>query len=139
VSERRYFAGTDQTIEIVLDAAATGGELGVMTLRLPPGAGSPPHRHNKESETFVVREGELEVDLEGEAQTIMPGEAIFLPRGALHSFVSPAGALVAVLIVPAGLEEFFRATCPTEPDGPLPDEGTVAAALERHGLDFSGA
>jgi quercetin dioxygenase-like cupin family protein len=138
VSELRYFAGSEQTVEIVLDAAATGGELALMTLRMPPGAGAPPHRHTLESETLVVREGSLSVDVEGASRVLGPGEAVFLARGALHSFVAEAGAVVDVLAVPAGLEEFFRTVSPLEPDAPAPEPDVVAAALERHGLDFSG-
>jgi quercetin dioxygenase-like cupin family protein len=138
VSELRYFAGSPQTIEIVLDGAATGGELALMTLRMPPGSGSPLHRHTLESETLVVREGSLAVELEGEGRQLGPGGAVHLPRGALHSFATEAGAVVDVLAVPAGLEEFFRAICALEPGAPPPDQAVVAAALERHGLDFSG-
>ena len=139
MSELRHFLGTGQTIEIVLDGDATGGELAVMTLRMPPGAGAPPHRHTQESETLVVREGTLAVSVEGVRRSLAAGEAAHLPRGALHSFVSEEGAVVDVLALPAGLEDFFRAICPLDPDAPAPDPADVAAALERHGLDFSGA
>jgi quercetin dioxygenase-like cupin family protein len=138
VSERLYFAGSEQTIEIVLDGAATAGELALMTLRMPPGAGSPLHRHTLESETLVVRDGSLAVEVDGERRELGPGEAVFVARGALHSFRSDAGAVVQVLAVPAGLEEFFRAICVADPDAPPPDPADVAAALDRHGLDFSG-
>jgi quercetin dioxygenase-like cupin family protein len=139
VSELRHFPGSEQTIEIVLDGAATGGELAVMTLRMPPGAGSPLHRHALESETLVVREGALTVVREGERLSIAQGEAVHLPRGTLHSFVSDGGAVVDVLALPAGLEDFFRVVCALEPDAPPPGAAQVAAAVERHGLDFSGA
>ena len=138
MSELRYFLGSEQTIEIVLDAGATGGELALMTLRMPPGAGAPPHRHTLESETLVLREGSLAVEVEGERRDVKPGDAVHLPRSVLHSFVSESGAVVDVLVVPAGLEEFFRTICPLDPDAPAPDPADLAAALERHGLDFSG-
>jgi quercetin dioxygenase-like cupin family protein len=139
VSELLHFPGSGQTIEIVLDAAATDGELSLLRLRLPAGAGAPLHRHTQESETLAVREGELEVELEGDRRTLRPGEAVFLPRGSLHAFRSPGGGVVDVLAVPAGLEEFFRVACVADPADPPPDPTDVAAALERHGLDFSGA
>ena len=138
MSELRHFLGTEQTIEIVLDGDATGGELALMTLRMPAGAGAPPHRHTLESETIVLREGILVVEVEGERRELGPGGAVHLRRGVLHSFVSEGGAVVDVLVVPAGLEDFFRVICPLDPDAPAPDPADLAAALERHGLDFSG-
>jgi quercetin dioxygenase-like cupin family protein len=138
MSELRHFLGTEQTIEIVLDGDATGGELALMTLRMPAGAGAPPHRHTLESETIVIREGILVVEVEGERRELGPGGAVHLRRGVLHSFVSEGGAVVDVLVVPAGLEEFFRTICTLEPDAAPADPGAIAAAVERHGLDFSG-
>ena len=138
MSEVRHFLGSTQTIEVVLDGAATGGELALMTLRMPPGAGSPLHRHTLETETLVVRDGLLAVEVEGERRELGPGGAVHLRRGVLHSFVSERGAVVDVLVVPAGLEDFFRTICPLEPDAPAADPAVTAAALERHGLDFSG-
>lgn len=138
MSELRYFPGSEQTIEIVLDSAATGAELALMTLRMPPGAGSPLHRHTLETETLVVRDGVLAVEIESERRELGPGAAVHLGRGVLHSFVSEGGAVVDVLVVPAGLEEFFRAICTREPDAPPADPAVIAAAVERHGLDFSG-
>jgi quercetin dioxygenase-like cupin family protein len=139
VREILHVPGGEQTIEIVLDGAATGGELALLTLRMPPGAGSPLHRHTLESETLVVREGSLAVELDGERRDLGPGDALHVPCGALHSFRSEAGAVVDVLAVPAGLEGFFRAVCSREADAPPPDPAEVAAAVERHGLDFGGA
>ena len=138
MSELRHFPGSSQTIEIVLDGTATGGELAVMTLRVPPGAGAPAHRHTLESETLLVREGSLAVEVEGERRDLRTGSAVHIPRGVLHAFVSDSGAVVDVLVLPAGLEDFFRAICALEPDAPPADPAVVAAAMERHGLDFSG-
>jgi quercetin dioxygenase-like cupin family protein len=139
VIELRHFPGSEQTIEIVLDAAATGGALALLTLRMPPGTGAPPHRHHREDETLLVREGELWVQLGGDERTLGPGEAAFLPQGSLHAFRSDGGAVVDVIAVPAGLEEFFRVLCPLDPDAPPPSDEEVAAATERAGLDFSGS
>jgi quercetin dioxygenase-like cupin family protein len=138
MSEVRHFPGSAQTVEIVVDGAATSGELALMTLRMPPGAGAPLHRHALETETLVVREGALTVEIEGDRRELGPGGVVHVRLGALHAFVSETGAVVDVVVVPAGLEEFFRTICPLEPDASPPDPALVAAAAERHGLDFSG-
>jgi quercetin dioxygenase-like cupin family protein len=137
-TELRHFPGSAQTIEILLDAAASGGALALMTLHMPPGAGAPPHRHTKERETLLVREGELLVELEGEERVVGPGAAVFMPLGSLHRFHSDGGAVVDVVAVPAGLEEFFRVVCSEDPEAPPAPEDVLHAALERAGLDFSG-
>ena len=138
MSELRYFPGTEQTIEILLDGSRTDGALSLMRLRLPPGAGAPRHRHRLEAETLLVVSGELWVELEGQERVLPEGEAIHLPVGSLHAFRSDPGAVVDVIATPAGLEEFFRVVCTTERDGPPPAEDEVRAAFERAELDFSG-
>jgi mannose-6-phosphate isomerase-like protein (cupin superfamily) len=123
----------------VLDAAASGGALSFMRLRMPPGTGAPPHRHHRETETLLVREGDLRVRLAGEEERALgPGEAVFLPLGSLHEFRSEGGAAVDVIAVPGGLEEFFRVLCAEDPDAPPPPDEEVRAVMERLGLDFSG-
>ncbi len=139
MTELRYFPGTEQTIEILLDGAATGGVLSLMRLRMPPGAGAPRHRHTREAETLLVVDGELRVELDAVERTLRGGEAVFLPQSSLHAFHSDARATVDVVATPAGLEEFFRVVCPLEPDAPPPAEDEARTALERAGLDFSGA
>ncbi|HZG35433.1 MAG TPA: cupin domain-containing protein [Gaiellaceae bacterium] len=139
MAELRHFPGSDQTIEIVFDGDATGGALALLTLRMPPGAGAPPHRHHRETETLLVREGELTVAIGGEERMLGPGEAAFLPQGSLHGFRSDGGAVVDVIAVPAGLERFFRVLCSQDPDAPPPSDDDVREAVERAGLDFSGS
>ena len=139
MSELRYFPGTEQTIEILLDGAQTDGALSLMRLRMPPGAGAPRHRHRLEAETLVVVEGELWVELEARERVLAEGEAIHLPVGSLHAFRSDPGAVVDVVATPAGLEELFRAVCTADPDAPPPADDDVRAAFERAGVDFSGA
>ncbi|HYI75149.1 MAG TPA: cupin domain-containing protein [Gaiellaceae bacterium] len=136
--ELRHFPGSEQTIEIVLDGADTGGLLALFRLRMPPGAGAPPHRHGREAETVVVLEGELWAEVDGVERTLGPGEAVHLPQGSLHAFRADTGAVVDVIATPAGLEDFFRVACPLEAAAPPPAEDDVRAALERAGLDFSG-
>jgi quercetin dioxygenase-like cupin family protein len=139
VNKLRYFPGTEQTIEILLDGAETDGALSLMRLRMPPGAGAPRHRHRLEAETLVVVEGTLWVELEGQERVLAEGEAIHLPVGSLHAFRSDPGGVVDVVATPAGLEEFFRVVCTADPDDPPPADDDVRAAFERAELDFSGA
>ena len=139
MTELRFFPGSEQTIEILLDGTQTDGALSLMRLRMPPGAGAPLHRHRLEAETLVMVSGELRVELEGVEHVLGEGEAIHLLAGSLHAFRTAQGAVVDVVTTPAGLEDFFRVVCTAAPDDPPPAEEDVRAAFERAGLDFSGA
>ncbi len=50
-----------EPVEILVDGAATGGRVAVVTQVSPPGGGPPPHLHTREDETFTVLEGEYEM------------------------------------------------------------------------------
>jgi quercetin dioxygenase-like cupin family protein len=139
VTETRYFPGGDQRLDILVDGAATDGALTLLRLYLPAGAAAGAHRHTRESETVVVREGELWVVLEGQRHELEPGDAIHLPQRSLHSFGSDGGAVVDIVAVPAGLEDFFRVVCSDDAAAPPPPADDVRAAAERAGLDFSGS
>jgi quercetin dioxygenase-like cupin family protein len=88
----------------------TGGAYSLTDSVVPPGGGPPPHVHHWEDEAFWVLEGELEV-LVGEASFLAAaGSFVHLPKGVRHSYenVGPEPARFLTLIVPAGLEKFFK-------------------------------
>ena len=49
----------------------------------PGGAPHPPHHHDHE-ETFLVREGEIEVTIEGKAHRVGPGSVVFVASNQEH-------------------------------------------------------
>jgi quercetin dioxygenase-like cupin family protein len=102
----------------------------LLELELEPGSGAGPHAHTHEDETLAVLEGELAFD-DGEPRVLRPGDAVFVPRGTVHSFVNEGAqaARAHVVCVPGGLERFFRAVAVAS------GEEAVAAA-ERAGLRF---
>src|SRR5215510_3440317 len=46
--------------------AETGGSFSLWEAVFPPGAGAPPHTHEREDEAFYVLSGEIELEFEGE-------------------------------------------------------------------------
>lgn len=93
-----------------LNGEDTGGEFAMWECLSPVGnAGPPLHRHLRESETFVVLEGELEFWRDGEELRAGPGTVVYIPRGALHKFrnVGKVPARLMVMVAPAGFERFF--------------------------------
>jgi len=77
-------------------------------LRTTPG-GPPPHIHRERDEAFYVVEGRYAFTRDREEIELEAGGFVFVPRGIRHHYrtlVAPARTLI--LIVPAGLEDFFR-------------------------------
>jgi quercetin dioxygenase-like cupin family protein len=66
--------------------AETGGAYCMMEHRMTAASNPPPHIHNNEEEAFYVLEGEMEVEVGGEAATLTAGGFALAPRGVPHSF-----------------------------------------------------
>jgi quercetin dioxygenase-like cupin family protein len=116
---------------ILLSGKDTAGSYCLIDLYIPPGGGSPAHRHDFE-ETFTLLEGELDVVFRGAKQVMRAGETINVPANAPHQFYnsSPQPARMLCICSPAGLDEFFLeigvpvATRTTPP--PMLDEAALA-------------
>jgi hypothetical protein len=85
------------------------GAFAVIDAMVPPGAGPPPHRHHREEECFFVVEGAFTFHADEGSFSADAGSWVTLPRGSRHWFRNTGdrpGRLL-ILVVPAGLEEFF--------------------------------
>ena len=112
-------------VAILLSGEETGQQYTVMEATLPPGAGPPPHVHQREDETFLVLAGEVTFHLGDRTLLLKKGEFLFAPRGIPHSFKNTGNgdAILLESASPAGVERFFEA-CSTRlssrTDRPLP-------------------
>ena len=106
----------------------------------------PLHLHHREDEIVYVLEGELTYYVDEETHNATAGTCVFLPRGCEHTFsVESDEARLLVILVPAGLEGYFRDLGrPTSgPDGPASADGRVDAELlvtvaARYGVEVTG-
>ena len=64
--------------------------------------GPPPHRHNREDETFIVLEGALEFRANGRAVPASAGTVIHVPKGTVHSYATWAGLIGLVWVAARG-------------------------------------
>lgn len=86
------------------------------------GAAPPLHFHRDADETIYVIDGELSVFLGDEPVEAGTGSFLFVPKGAVHTWlVRSAQAEALLTLAPAGLEAFFAEVgAPVIPDGPAP-------------------
>src|ERR1700676_98266 len=86
--------------------ADTGGQYAVFETVTRPGAGTPPHVHRREEETFYVLEGEFEFNVAGETIRAGKGAMLVGRKGVPHWFrnVGSTPAKVLIVVHPAGIE-----------------------------------
>jgi uncharacterized cupin superfamily protein len=79
-------------------------------MRVPPGGGPPPHRHDFE-EAFAILDGEIELTFRGQTSVLRAGETANVPANAPHFFhnVSDRPARLLCTCSPSGQEQFFLA------------------------------
>lgn len=128
-------------IRIRTGGSETGDQLAVLEHQGERGYNSPTHLHSHDDETFLVLEGELRVEVDGEARAVGVGAAAFLPRKLSHAFVvTSLQARFLTLHTPAGFEKFvLTAGTPTPPvEDLLPDPAALGAMAAAYGIDIVG-
>jgi quercetin dioxygenase-like cupin family protein len=123
----------------------TQGRLSQIHLVEPRGAAPPVHLHHDADETLYVIEGDVSVFLGDDRIEAGPGAFIFVPRGAVHTWlVRSEQAELFLTLVPAGLEGFFAEVGSAAITGePMPREMDVDTdelnrRAEAYGVEFRG-
>ncbi len=106
---------------IKLDGEVTDGSLTVLETRHDPGTGASPHVHRRESETFMVLDGQFTFRVGNAELEVGAGGVVFGPQGVAHGFEpGPGGGRLLHVFVPSGMEGFFitprRDNSPAEGD-----------------------
>jgi quercetin dioxygenase-like cupin family protein len=126
-------------IRYILEGSDTGGALALFETVVPPNTRVPaPHRHVTYDETVYELAGTCTFNVEGREFPLSPGEALFIPRGAVHQFVNRGTDTVRFLvtITPGVLgPEFFREVGAVIAAGGPPDLKRIAEIMQRHGLE----
>ena len=130
----------DLTIRFLVDAGQSGGSVAIFEFDVPAGSRVPvPHSHDGYEETIYGLEGILTWTVEGVATEIGPGEALCIPRGAIHQFHNTGefDAKALAIVTPGILgPDYFRevaAVLDAAAGGP-PDFAAIGAVMRRHGL-----
>ncbi len=126
------------TIDFLLEASDTNGSYSMFEFLVPAGARVPiPHYHENFDETVYGLSGVLTFTINGQAIEIHPGNACFIPRGAVHGFNNHqrVDAKGLSIITPALLGPiFFKEVAEIINAGGPPDLAKLGMVMNRHGL-----
>jgi quercetin dioxygenase-like cupin family protein len=137
-SEPIHAAG--MTIQFLVESEESSGAVSVFRCDLPVGARNPaPHSHDGFDETVYGLSGVTTFTVDGAPTKVGPGDALFIPRGAVHGFAVDGDEDASILCVatpglfgPAYFVEMGE-VIEAAGDGP-PDREAIFAVMRRHGL-----
>ena len=127
-------------IRFLVEGEESGRSVAVFEFDVPAGAKVPvAHSHDGYEETIYGLEGVLTWTIEGVPTEVGPGEALCIPRGAVHHFdnTHDVDAKALAIVTPGILgPDYFRdlaAIVDAAAGGP-PDLAAIGAVMRRHGL-----
>ena len=139
-STREAIKVADLTIRFLVEGEQSGGSVAVFEFDVTAGARvAAAHSHDGYEETIYGLEGTLTWTVDGTPIDVGPGEALCIPRGAVHQFDNTHGTdAKALAVVTPGIlgPDYFRevAAVLDDANGGPPDFAALAAVMRRHGL-----
>jgi quercetin dioxygenase-like cupin family protein len=128
-------------VRFLITGENSGGSVAAFEL-VVPGAerlAAPAHSHDHYEETIYGIDGVLTWTVDGRPIDVGPGQALCIPRGAIHRFDNNGSRDVTALcvITPAAIgPQYFRESAEVinQAAGGPPDRAKMAEILRRHGL-----
>ena len=127
-------------IRFLVAPTESDGSVALFEFDVPAGSKVPTaHSHDGYEETIYGLAGVLTWTVEGASTVLGVGEALLIPRGAVHRFENTGDthAKALAVVTPGVLEpDYFReiaAVMSASPDGP-PDIAAIGEVMRRHGL-----
>lgn len=128
-------------VRFLVTGEHSSGSLALFEVVVPAGQRlmAPAHSHGRFEETIYGIHGVLTWTVDGRQIDVGPGQALCIPRGAVHRFDNHGAedAKVLCMATPAALgPQFFReaaAVINAAAGGP-PDRAKMAEIMHRHGL-----
>lgn len=132
------------TIRFLLTGENSNGSVAAFELTVPATEGlpAPPHRHEAYEETIYGLVGSITWTVEGQGIEVGPGEALCIPRGAVHQFRNAGNgdAKALCVITPAVIgPQYFREVSAVLSAGFPPDRAKLVEIMRRHGLEPAAA
>jgi quercetin dioxygenase-like cupin family protein len=139
-STREEIKVGEMAIRFLVEGSQTTGSVAIFEFDVPAGARiAGAHSHDGYDETIYGLEGVLTWTIEGTPTEVGPGQAVFIPRGAVHQFDNRGDLdAKALAIATPGVigPDFFRevaAILAAAAGGP-PDLAALGAVMRKHGL-----
>ena len=132
------------SIRFLVEAGDSNGAVTVFECDVPTGARTPaPHSHDAFEETIYGLRGASTWTVDGRSVEVGPGDALCIPRGAVHAFDNrgDADARFLVIATPGVFgPDYFReiGALLASSAGP-PDQAALADLMRRHGLTPAAA
>jgi len=128
-------------VRFLVAGEEAGGTLAAFELTVPAGQRlmAPAHSHDHYEETIYGIEGVITWVVDGRSIAVGPGQALCIPRGAVHRFdnLGNTDAKALCVISPAAIgPQYFRdvlAVMEASAGGP-PDKIAMGEVMRRHGL-----
>jgi len=128
-------------VRFLITGENSSGSLAAFEVMVPAAQrlAAPAHSHDHHEETIYGIDGVLTWTVDGKQIDVGPGQALCIPRGAIHRFDNNGSQDVKALcvITPAALgPQYFRESAEVinaAADGP-PDRAKMAEIMRRHGL-----
>jgi quercetin dioxygenase-like cupin family protein len=127
-------------VRFLVEGPDSNGSVSVFECYVPANARMPaPHSHDAFEETIYGLKGTTSWTVDGESTGIGAGEALCVPRGALHGFQNGGGTDATFLAIaspgvfgPAYFREVGEVLAASA--GGPPDVAALAEVMRRHGL-----
>jgi quercetin dioxygenase-like cupin family protein len=128
-------------IRFLVTGEHSGGSIAAFELSVAAGQRlmAPAHSHDHYEETIYGISGVLRWTIDGQPVDVGPGEALCIPRGAVHRFDNDSreDAKALCVITPAAIgPQYFREVAEVARDaaGGPPDRARMMEIMRRHGL-----
>jgi quercetin dioxygenase-like cupin family protein len=128
-------------VRFLISGDQATGSVALFELSVPGGQRltAPAHTHDRFEETIYGVEGTLTWTVDGRRIDVGPGQALCIPRGAVHRFDNDSGrdAKALCVITPAAIgPQYFRESAEVinAAAGGPPDRAKMTEIMLRHGL-----
>lgn len=123
----------DASLRVLLRAAESDGEVGIVEMTMDPGTVGPPlHRHPTHGEGFYVLAGRPTLRVGDDVVVADPGTWVFAPRDAPHTLANHGAADARLLCVfaPGGFERRCERILADLAGTPPPEQAHAELATE---------